>query len=207
MDATELSFPDSSFDLIYSTNCFEHIGDLGSAFHHIYRVLRPKGILFTVFAPIWSGPVGHHTWIWDGDTPLMFSQNLFPDWLHLLLTEGEFRTYLSGKYSEKIIDKMCRYIYRSNDINRKIDSLYEMEIAEYNFSPIVNYRLRSRVKPGGDILERLKANYPHVKDFRTLGYFWILSKGECALRKKVRVYTRGMIRIVWQKIFARQIHF
>jgi SAM-dependent methyltransferase len=53
-DATQLTFPDGSFDLCTSTEVFEHIADDASAFKEVLRVLRPGGtLMFTV-------PVGDH---------------------------------------------------------------------------------------------------------------------------------------------------
>jgi SAM-dependent methyltransferase len=63
MSVTKMDFPDNSFDAVFSSNCFEHVDDIRKAFSEIYRVLKPGGIFFTIFGPIWSGPVGHHTWV------------------------------------------------------------------------------------------------------------------------------------------------
>jgi ubiquinone/menaquinone biosynthesis C-methylase UbiE len=42
-DATCLSFPDSSFDLVISQDVFHHIPDWGAAVREVARVLRPRG--------------------------------------------------------------------------------------------------------------------------------------------------------------------
>ncbi|HYE61317.1 MAG TPA: class I SAM-dependent methyltransferase [Phycisphaerales bacterium] len=47
MDATEMSFPDASFDFIYSFNTFEHIPDPRAVVREAVRVLRPGGVFFT----------------------------------------------------------------------------------------------------------------------------------------------------------------
>ncbi len=45
LDATDLSsYPDNSFDLIYSSNVLEHIEEIDRCLGEIYRVLKPSGI-------------------------------------------------------------------------------------------------------------------------------------------------------------------
>jgi SAM-dependent methyltransferase len=48
-DVQQLTYPDASFDLVTSTEVFEHVPDDRRAFAEVYRVLRPGGLLvFTV---------------------------------------------------------------------------------------------------------------------------------------------------------------
>lgn len=50
--ATELPFPDSSFDAAWTIWVFEHVPDPERAMAELRRVLRPGGLLF--FAPAWQ---------------------------------------------------------------------------------------------------------------------------------------------------------
>ena len=43
-DATNLSFPDNSFDIVIANHILEHIPDDKKAMREIYRVLRPQGV-------------------------------------------------------------------------------------------------------------------------------------------------------------------
>jgi SAM-dependent methyltransferase len=48
-DVQRLSFADESFDLVSSTEVFEHVPDYLAGFSQVYRVLRPEGwFVFTV---------------------------------------------------------------------------------------------------------------------------------------------------------------
>jgi SAM-dependent methyltransferase len=48
-DVQQLTYPDASFDLVTSTEVFEHVPDDRRAFAEVYRVLRPGGrLVFTV---------------------------------------------------------------------------------------------------------------------------------------------------------------
>jgi SAM-dependent methyltransferase len=48
-DAQRLTYPDAAFDLVTSTEVFEHVPDDRRAFAEVHRVLRPGGhVVFTV---------------------------------------------------------------------------------------------------------------------------------------------------------------
>lgn len=194
MDASSMGFAGSSFDVVFSGNAFEHILLFPEALAHVFRVLKPGGLFFTIFSPIWSGPDGHHTWIHnvgsDGvDRPLVFSDHLFPDWEHLACTPDELKENLTIRYGGDLSRRMVDFIYRSNFLSRNIDTLYETEIGKYDYEKIVSLRLRSRHGPRPDILKRLTTRYPEVRDFRTKGYLWFLAKRP--ISKKV--WVRGTI--------------
>jgi len=54
-DVTRLTYPDQAFDLVTSTEVFEHVADDLKGFREVRRVLRPGGhFVFTV--PLQSGP-------------------------------------------------------------------------------------------------------------------------------------------------------
>lgn len=199
MDASKMSFDDCHFDIVYSTNCFEHINDLESTLKHINRVLKSGGLLFALFSPIWSGPVGHHTWVWDNDTPLTFSDNVFPDWYHLILSKEELRPILKNKYRPEIVESIINYVYESNDINRLIDRDYENILAQYPFIHLVNMTIKSGLRPDPNIIQKLGISYPDVINYQTLGYFWILAKDRCTIKTKLRMYVYGGMQILFRK--------
>jgi SAM-dependent methyltransferase len=55
-----LPFAAASFDVVLSTNTFEHVMDLDQAFRQIFRVLRPGGSLLSRFGPLFYSPHGYH---------------------------------------------------------------------------------------------------------------------------------------------------
>ena len=59
MDAAAMSFPDASFDLVYSYSVFEHLPDPAAVLAEMRRVLRPGGIGF-VSAHYWTSESGAH---------------------------------------------------------------------------------------------------------------------------------------------------
>lgn len=48
MSATDMRFPDGSFDLVYTFGVLHHIPEISKAIDEIYRVLRPGGILLAM---------------------------------------------------------------------------------------------------------------------------------------------------------------
>jgi len=78
MDAQNILFKDRLFDLVYSINAFEHIPNPFRALDEIMRVLRPGGLIYIQFDPIWTSPFGHH-----------HPAHLTDPWLHLILPEEE----------------------------------------------------------------------------------------------------------------------
>jgi SAM-dependent methyltransferase len=47
MDATTLSFPDRSFDFVFSFSVFEHLPNPSAVLREVRRILRPGGVCFT----------------------------------------------------------------------------------------------------------------------------------------------------------------
>lgn len=120
MDATNLTFIDSSFDSIYSINVFEHIDDLKGALCQIARVLKPGGCLFTIFSPIWSARLGYHYIHWDVE----ISKHI-PPWGHLYLTEVDmYREILASSKNEDLAQKASSQIYHRKGLNRLVYKEY-----------------------------------------------------------------------------------
>jgi SAM-dependent methyltransferase len=120
----DLTF-NSSFDVVFSIACFEHIHRFPEALQVMYRALRPCGRLFTAFAPIWSGPWGHH---YDFGIPDRFdiikplggwnSQNIFGPWDHLVMSRTQFYDLYSKKFDDDFSRQLTYIIYNSTHINR-----------------------------------------------------------------------------------------
>lgn len=66
-DLTRMSYGDSEFDLVLTSDTLEHLPDLAGALHEIERVLKPGGRhIFTVPA-IWDGRKTRQRAVLDGD--------------------------------------------------------------------------------------------------------------------------------------------
>lgn len=117
-DIATLDLPDHSFDLIISTNAFEHIHNLKKGLKNMKRMLRPGGYLSALLGPIWSCAKGHHLWVYDEAGKIYsFNDDTLPQWSHLLFSEQEMRTYLTQKFSQVMVDEIMKDIYSKAIIN------------------------------------------------------------------------------------------
>ena len=194
MDARKMDFPDDTFDRIYSINCFEHINGMDSALSEMYRVLKPGGLLFTIFGPIWSSPVGHHTYIETPDGVIHFNENVLPDWAHLLNTESSFMESIKGEYSDDICDQITSYIYQSDDLNRLIDSDYYRLIGNSGFRKILVMKNKKGRKLTHAELSLL--NEKGIDEPRTTELMLILRKG----RFSTLVFLKSIFKLMIYKL-------
>jgi len=61
-DAAALPFGDGSFDVVYSYNTFEHVAEPDKALGEALRVLRPGGLAFLSFGPLYCAAFGLHAY-------------------------------------------------------------------------------------------------------------------------------------------------
>lgn len=202
MSVTNLKFPDNSFDRIFSVNCFEHVDDMEKAFSEMHRVLRPGGMLFTIFGPIWSSPVGHHTWVEHDGVLYHFGKQVFPDWYHLIKSRGELFELLEEKYDNEVANKICKYVYDSSDLNRLTDGDFTSLLEESNLKKrlMINNRKgdkKSLQSPG--LIEKIKYNYPSCRDPRVTEILLVASKGGIKIGAQVRIYS-GLFSEILKKV-------
>jgi len=99
------------FDVVLSNCCFEHVVDLPLVIEQCYKALKPGGMLWTRFGPIYSGPNGNHVDIFDKKLDFTLTKADYPKelhHLHLLLNYKELYDYLTKQYGKHIADK---YVY------------------------------------------------------------------------------------------------
>ena len=77
MDAAAMTFPDDSFDCVFSHSCFEHLSEPGDVIRQVARVLRPGGLAH-VDAHLYTSDSGcHDVRIFGG------RREPIPPWAHL----------------------------------------------------------------------------------------------------------------------------
>ena len=59
-DTSSAFLGENLFDYVFSRDTFEHIGDLESVFGDIKRLLKPGGVLYAGFSPLYNSPFGDH---------------------------------------------------------------------------------------------------------------------------------------------------
>ena len=165
-DATALPFPDEHFDALFSVATFEHILDLPLALREMHRVLRPGGVVYANFGPIWSSGKGHHVRAqvgderaWHGDPQL----NPLPDFCHLLLSPAELRVALAGRVSPTLEQAIVDWVYSGTNINRMFHHEY---MRDFTYSPLKVESLTPEVDPISPQLRRILAfKYPSEQAF------------------------------------------
>ena len=202
MSVTNLEFPDDSFDRIFSVNCFEHVDDMSKAFSEMHRVLRPGGMLFTIFGPIWSSPVGHHTWVEHEGVLYHFGKQVFPDWYHLTKSRDELFELLEDKYSKEVASKVCQYVYDSSDLNRLTDGDFARLLEESDLKKqlMINNRKgdKNALKSEG-LIEEIKNQYPSCQDPRVTEILLVASKGRINMGSRVKIYS-GLLSEILKKV-------
>lgn len=77
---------DCSVDVVGSDAVFEHLRNLPAVLQEFRRVLRPGGVLYATFGPLWHAWGGDHVSGYDG---------IDGGFNHLLLGETEWKAYLA----------------------------------------------------------------------------------------------------------------
>lgn len=175
-DITTIDLSDKTYDLIFSTNSFEHINNLPAGLKNMCNLLKSGGHLSALFGPIWSSTKGNHIYHNDEKGNLYtFNDNIIPPWSHLLYSEQEMKDYLINKFSETLTKSMVDFIYNIDIINRLFaDDYYDMihnlglEILEYRdwHTPII---------PDKETHKLLKSKYGD-KNFSTVSLKILLKK-------------------------------
>ena len=163
--AERLPFDDGSFDSVFSISVFEHLLDLGAALAEMRRVLRPGGLVYANFGPIWSGCKGHHVNAKVGDREVHHFQpetNPLPDFAHLLLGRDELRGALSGRTAPELVEPIVEWVFESRVINRLFHHDY---LDLFDASAMFVVSLVPEVDPVDPRLARLLA-FRHPRESR-----------------------------------------
>jgi len=145
------------FDIVVSMSTFEHVDSVEKTMDNIYYMLRPGGIMYASYEPVFSCAKGHHVWI---NEELCFARLPELDFFHLKYTYGEAREFLKGipKF-DGYVDMILEQAYHSHVINRKTFSQHMDEISRSRFhNYVVDYWYRDR-EPAKEDLERIRQRF------------------------------------------------
>jgi SAM-dependent methyltransferase len=167
-DARTLPFKDCSVSSIFSITAFEHILNFDMALAEMHRVLKPGGIVYSDFGPIWSGSVGHHVYAMaDGLEARHFKpgKNPVPHYAHLWMTREEMRSAVQQEtwVTPALAEAIVYQIYDGTLINRLF---YEDYIKLFYTSPLTVRKLEPvRDHVSRRLQERLKTYCQGYTDF------------------------------------------
>jgi SAM-dependent methyltransferase len=63
MDAAAIAFPDNTFDIAYTFDAFEHFANPEAVLREASRVLKPGGVFYASFGPLYNSPHGAHQFL------------------------------------------------------------------------------------------------------------------------------------------------
>ncbi len=117
--AEELPLADASVDAVFSSNAFQFI-DVQAALTQIQRVLRPGGLLYAHFGPIWSAVDGHQLeYVQHQGRDLVFWRDtLLPPWAHLAYTRDELAGVLASALPPDLVELLLWHVHDSGTVNR-----------------------------------------------------------------------------------------
>jgi SAM-dependent methyltransferase len=167
-DVRSLPFADNTFSSIFSITAFEHVHNMDVALHEMHRVLKPGGLLYSEFGPIWSCSIGHHVEAMvDGvearhERP---GRNPVPHFAHLLMSPEQTRdAVLRTRWVfPALADAIVDWIYRGPGVNRVF---YEDYVRLFERSPLTVHHLAPvREHVPHALQERLEHSCPGYRDF------------------------------------------
>ena len=165
------------FDLIFSIATFEHIQKFPQALEKMYMTLKPSGILFTLFSPIWSAHDGHHLpKLTDkSGNKFSFAKSPIPPWGHLLMTPPQLYEHLCKHTDKDTAAIMVYYVYNASHINRFFTEDYYHFINQSSFQiekldPVFRTQIPAKTQA---ILEK---RVPGYKYFANNGILVLLRK-------------------------------
>lgn len=123
MDATRMSFPDHTFDLLRSRAVMEHVIPVDMALAEMARVVRPGGLIYHNIDPFYWLKGCHKTGVVD------------MPWAHARLTPAEYRRFVAEREGDSEAAKRSQYLLTLNQFTvrqwRKILESGPFEILQW----------------------------------------------------------------------------
>lgn len=155
------------FDVVFSINAFEHVVPLERVVERAHKALRPGGLLFSQFGPIWSCEVGSHFWVrpdfcFNAPDPM-------PPWAHLRYTREQLADLLrAAGIDGDDLHQALYQLYESGFVNRRFFEEYEAVMATSPFATSSVEGLWHRPVPEAMQAE-LERRHPGRRDFAAYG--------------------------------------
>src|ERR1700733_9787126 len=182
--ASSIPLPYDSVDFAFSSNAFEHIADLRGTLFELSRVLRPDGILYAHFGPIWSAPDGHHLeTVIDGKVFEFWKNSVVPHWAHLALDEVQLKNLLETMVPEKLARSISNWVYHSSWLNRwcfedylKAFSEGPLHLVKFEACDEIDYELPFSQEPYRNLQKIAREKYGRERDIHTRDILAVLRK-------------------------------
>jgi SAM-dependent methyltransferase len=97
-DAQQSDLPSNNFDVVFSFDAFEHFLDPPAVLREIHRILKPGGVLYASFGPLYFSAQGAHQWS-SVDVP----------YCHLLFREEHLNASAKSRSKGPIVRNVNRW--------------------------------------------------------------------------------------------------
>jgi len=168
----DMPFADNTFDLVFCFATMEHVPNIKSGFEEMARVTSKGGHVYSIAAPLWNSPYGHHK-------PDLFDG--YP-WVHLLYSKQEIIDfYLEKKLGPLTAEELkihVDYMLNPHFFNKHPSSTY-YEVCE-KLTPFIVYRNgfdylpEDSIKP--NVETKLKAAGYSKKELLAVNHYFIAKK-------------------------------
>lgn len=142
-DASNSTFEDGAFDIIYGRAVLEHIPNFTSLISETARLLSPGGFVFIEGAPMWTCSNGHHLWV-DGPSGAKYRMNEnspIQDWEHLTFThDAMLEKLVRDGIPPADAKAICHYVYERDTLNRLSPSQILDAVSHVQDLPICGLR-------------------------------------------------------------------
>jgi SAM-dependent methyltransferase len=117
--AEEMPLPDACADAVFSCNAFEFV-DVAATLAEARRILKPGGLLYAHFGPIWSAIDGHQLEYvtYEGRDLVFWKDTYLPPWAHLAYERDELRALLLSALPADLVDILVTHVHDSDTVNR-----------------------------------------------------------------------------------------
>jgi len=152
------SFSNGSFDIIVSDAVFEHIRDLEKVLIEFKRILRPGGVIYATFGPLW------HCWHGDHVSGLDKIENGYN---HLMLDKQDYQSYIDSleEYFDQTYDPR---LWINNGLFSRLKPDQYLELFERNgferqfIAVIIDPRAVNCLKTNKLIRDKLLGTYDEI---------------------------------------------
>jgi glycosyltransferase involved in cell wall biosynthesis/ubiquinone/menaquinone biosynthesis C-methylase UbiE len=168
-DIRSVPLQDASFDIIFTVAAFEHIHELEVALAEMYRLLKPGGLVYSFYGPLWSSGVGHHLWFERAGTWYRFSDEastapILKNYEHLLFDKQQMKEKLNANWDQASVDDFLYQIYDTDHINRYMyaDYIRMFNASDFKVVHLENFG-KMAIEP--EVHEQLRAKFGDENDF------------------------------------------
>ena len=140
-DAAHIPYTDNTFDVVFSYDTFEHLQQPAQSLTEMLRVLRPGGLLYAYFGPMYMAPFGLHAYKTIG---IPYVQHLFPQEITDRFLQSKNREAINYAQLNKVKRSAFEKLFRSENGFQVLEFTEEPHFAGYSILKQYSSCLKSK---------------------------------------------------------------